>query len=86
MPFIRKGSGRSVSSSTRNRAASCGFSDPAGDEDACGERVQPELDREAAGGAPLSVDVSFSARKHPAQPSAPLLQTPVVANVRTGVV
>ena len=60
--------------------------DAAGDEDACGERVQAELDREAPGGAPLSFDVSFSARKHPAQPSAPLLQTPVVANVRTGVV
>jgi hypothetical protein len=60
--------------------------DAAGDEDAGGERIDAELDREAPDGAPLRLDVSISTRKDPAQPNAPLVQTPVVANVRSGVV
>ena len=60
--------------------------DTPGDEDPCGQRVEPELDGETPRGAPLGLDVSFSTRKHPAQRVAPFRQTPVVANVRTGVV
>ena len=60
--------------------------DAAGNEDAGSERIEPELDGEAPGGAPLGLDISITTRKHPAQPTAPLLQMPVVANVRTGVV
>ena len=38
-------------------------------EDASGERIQTELDGELPGSAPLHLDVSISARKHPAQRS-----------------
>jgi hypothetical protein len=41
--------------------------DTAGDEDAGGERIEPELDGEAPGRAPLGLDISITTRKHPAQ-------------------
>jgi len=63
-----------------------GIGHAAGDEDAGSERIDAELDGEAPRGAPLSLDISITTRKHPAQRSAPLVQTPAVAKVRTGAV
>jgi hypothetical protein len=44
-----------------------GFRDAAGDEDAGGERIEPELDGEAPCGALLGLDITITTRKHPAQ-------------------
>ena len=63
-----------------------GIADAAGDEDAGGERIEPELDGEAPGGVPLGLDVWITTGNTQRKPTAPLVQMPVVANVRTGAV
>ena len=86
MPFIRNGSGRSASVVGEEPGGVLGIAVAAGDEDAGGERIEPELDGEAPGGVPLGLDVGSPPGNTQRKPTAPLVQMPVVANVRTGAV